>query len=319
VTAGEVEDGRLVLTSTDLARAYFGAQAVAGALWWAAVFASADVQRWTLGGLDRAVLVVPDLVLFAGASALAALLASRFWAAVAAIWTVVVTVALAGFALVEQEAGWGVVLMAVAAVGTLAATSTLWLGGLPTHWFFLGPFRFRVADDRSEAGHLRRSLVQLVVFWSTFFLLVPVVLVAIERRLGVDAPFLDHPAWHALGVAVFLLGSAGGLWSCVTMALEGHGTPLPAEMARHLVIAGPYRIVRNPMAVCGALQTVGVGLVLGSWIVVAIAVVGAVAWNVVIRPGEEADLAARFGQPYEQYRSEVRCWVPTRPATRSGP
>ncbi|MGN6695965.1 MAG: methyltransferase family protein, partial [Aquihabitans sp.] len=69
----------------------------------------------------------------------------------------------------------------------------------------------------------------------------------------------------------------------------------------------------NPMAVCGALQTIGVGLVLGSWMVVAIAIAGAVVWNVVIRPGEEADLAVRFGSDYERYRSQVRCWVPTRP------
>jgi protein-S-isoprenylcysteine O-methyltransferase Ste14 len=95
------------------------------------------------------------------------------------------------------------------------------------------------------------------------------------------------------------------------MALQGKGTPLPAETARELVVAGPYRIVRNPMAVCGALQTIGVGLILGSWTVIAIAVAGAVLWNVVIRPGEEADLAARFGPAYDRYRTQVRCWIPT--------
>jgi protein-S-isoprenylcysteine O-methyltransferase Ste14 len=303
----------LVLTSAVLARGYFGLQAVAGALWWVAVFWSDDVQRWTLGGLDRWVLVAPDLLLFAGASALAAGLGSRFWAAVAAIWTLIVTVALGVYGLVHQEAGWGVVCMAVATAGSLQATCTLWLGGLPTHWFFVGPFRFRVADDRSGARHLRRSLAQLVAFWSTFFLLVPAVLIIVERRLGVAASFLDASAWRAVDVIVFVIASGGGLWSCVTMALQGDGTPLPAETARHLVVAGPYRIVRNPMAVCGALQTIAVGLVLGSWVVVAIAVAGAVAWNVVIRPGEEADLAARFGSDYERYRTHVRCWVPTCP------
>jgi protein-S-isoprenylcysteine O-methyltransferase Ste14 len=40
--------------------------------------------------------------------------------------------------------------------------------------------------------------------------------------------------------------------------------------------------------------------------------VGAVAWNMLIRPDEEADLAARFGEPYRQYAEQVRCWVPTR-------
>ena len=304
---------RVAFTSTGLARCWFAGQAAAGALWWLAVFASDDLRRWTLGGLDHQMLVAPDLVLFAGASALAAALASRAWAVVAAIWTVVVTVVLAGYGLVQQEAGWGVVLMVAASVGTLAATASLWLGGLPTHWFFVGPFRFRVADDGPGARHLRRSLVQLVVFWTTFFVLVPALLVAAERRLEVTAPFLDGAGWRAAGWVVFLLGSAGGLWSCVTMALQGEGTPLPAETARHLVVAGPYRYVRNPMAVCGALQTIGVGLVLGSWAVVAIAVAGAVAWNVAIRPGEEADLRARFGEPFDRYCEQVRCWIPARP------
>jgi protein-S-isoprenylcysteine O-methyltransferase Ste14 len=305
--------GRFVLTSPSLARCYFGAQAIAGAAWWIAVFASDDVQRWTLGGWDHQLLVVPDLLLFVGASALAAVTASRSWAAVASLWTVAVTAALVISGLAGQEAGWGAVAMVIASVGTLVATSVLWLGGLPAHWFFVGPFAFRVAEDRPGAHHLRRSLVQLVVFWSTFFLVVPAVLVAVERRLQLTAPGLGHQAVAAAGWCTFLGASAIGLWSCVTMALQGHGTPLPSETARDLVVAGPYRFVRNPMAVAGALQTIGVGLIFGSWTVVAIALGGAVAWNVVIRPGEEADLAARFGAPYEAYRARVRCWVPTAP------
>jgi protein-S-isoprenylcysteine O-methyltransferase Ste14 len=116
-----------------------------------------------------------------------------------------------------------------------------------------------------------------------------------------------------VGAGAFVLASALGLWSCVTMALRGEGTPLPAETARRLVVAGPYRWVRNPMAVAGGLQTATVGLVTGSWLVIVIAVVGALAWHTLIRPAEEADLASRFGDPYERYRSAVRCWIPTRP------
>lgn len=304
---------RVAFTSTGLARAYFALQAAAGALWWIAVFTSDDVRRWTLGGLDAGLLVGPDLVLFVGASALAAARTSRFWSVVAAVWTCVVTVALAAYGLVEQQAGWGVVLMVLATVGTLAATASLWLGGLPSHWFFVGPFRFQVADEQPGSRHLRRSLVQLVVFWSTFFLLVPIVLVAAERRLDLAASFLDHPLWTILGASLFGIGSAGGLWSCVTMALQGEGTPLPAQTARELVVAGPYRIVRNPMAVCGAAQTVGVGLIVGSWTVIVVGIAGACIWNVVIRPAEEADLAARFGTSYERYCADVRCWIPSRP------
>ena len=63
------------------ARCYFALQAAAGAVWWVAVFASADVRTWTLGGWDPAVLVVPDLILFVGTSALAAWRDSKIAAA----------------------------------------------------------------------------------------------------------------------------------------------------------------------------------------------------------------------------------------------
>jgi protein-S-isoprenylcysteine O-methyltransferase Ste14 len=82
-------------------------------------------------------------------------------------------------------------------------------------------------------------------------------------------------------------------------------------MPNRLVVAGPYRFVRNPMAVGSIIQGIGVGLLLSSWIVVVYAVFGAVVWNVLVRPVEEADLEARFGEPYRRYRSELRCWVPS--------
>ena len=155
-----------------------------------------------------------------------------------------------------------------------------------------------------------------MVFWTTFFVLVPWVLAAAEQRLRLGWPVLRDARWDVVAAAVFVAASALGLWSCVTMALLGEGTPLPAQTARELVVAGPYRWVRNPMAAAGALQTAAVGLWHGSWTVVALAAIGAVAWNQLIRPGEEADLAARFGAPYQRYAAEVRCWLPTRPSPR---
>lgn len=296
-----------------VARAYFALQAVGGAAWWVAVFASDSVRSGTLGRWDPAIVVAPDLILFVGASAMTAVFGSRIAAVIAAVWTTAVTVALGVYALVEQEAGWGVVLMSVATVGTLASAATMWFGYLPTGWFFVGPFSFRVADEAPDVHHLRRSLAQLVVFWTTFFVVVPLALMTIEERLHLTWSALDREGVRLAGATAFLLGSAAGLWSCVTMALRGKGTPLPAETARELVITGPYRIVRNPMAVAGLLQTAGVGLVVGSWMVIVVAVAGALVWNVSIRPTEEADLVARFGDPYRRYAERVRCWVPTNP------
>ena len=91
---------------------------------------------------------------------------------------------------------------------------------------------------------------------------------------------------------------------------------MPTDAPRKLVISGPYRWVRNPMALAGITQGVAVGLMLGSWSVCAYAICGALMWNAFVRPWEEADLAARFGEEFERYRAAVRCWLPrVRPYT----
>jgi protein-S-isoprenylcysteine O-methyltransferase Ste14 len=296
------------------ARRWFAVQAASGILWWIAVAASDDVRRATLGSWDPVVLAGPDLILFVGGSLVAAATGSRRAAALTAGWTVGITAACGASALLTGEGGWGAAAMVLASLGTAPAAAALWWGHLPTSWFFQGPFRFEVADERSPGRHLARSLVQLVVFWSTFFLAVPAVLVWAEDRAGIAWPTLGEQPWPALGAGAFALASVVGLWSCATMATVGLGTPLPAATARRLVVRGPYRFVRNPMAVAGAIQTIGVGMWAGSWTVVLAGATGAVAWHLLIRPMEEADLLERFGASYEQYRAQVRCWVPRRSA-----
>lgn len=271
---------------------------------------SADVRRLTLGDWNPALFVAPDLLLFVGGSGWVAAKASRSVAVVVLAWTLGVAIALAAYGLIEREAGWGVVLMVAAAGATTLAAATVWFGELPTKWFFVGPFAFRPSSAADSATHARRSLTQLVVFWTAFFVVIPLIVVALERRLLISAAFLDRPIWTPVGWGLFASGSALGLWSCLTMAIVGRGTPLPAQTARELVVRGPYRLVRNPMAVAGAVQTAAIGLIVGSWIVVVLAGAGAVVWNIVIRPAEEADLASRFGDDYDRYCSEVRCWLP---------
>ncbi|MFZ4719911.1 MAG: methyltransferase family protein [Ilumatobacteraceae bacterium] len=300
-------------TAVGRARAWFALQALTGLVWWAAVAWSDDVRRWTLGTWPAARVAIPDLLLFSGAAAMAAWRGSRGWALASTAWTVAVTVGLSVYALSTRQAGWGAAAMVVASLGGITATATLWFGRLPLEWFFRGPFGFRVAAARTPARHLLHSIGQVIVFWSFFLLFLPAMLSWIEHRLRLSWPVLDHRAVASIGVLLFVCGSIVGLWSMATMAVRGRGTPLPAATARHLVVTGPYRSVRNPMAVAGAVQTVGVGLWLGAWSVVVTAVVGGVMWHLLIRPGEEADLLARFGQPYEAYRTKVRCWIPRRP------
>ncbi|MFD1715680.1 methyltransferase family protein [Amnibacterium flavum] len=294
-------------------RAYFALQAPAGAAWWIGVAVSPFIRETTLGSLDPLIVAVFDLPLFVLASALAAF-AVRAAAWTATVWTLLVAVALAGYAIVTTEAGWGVLVMIAAAGGSVIGLALVVLGRIPTEWIIAGPFAFRPAAVHRPTGHLASTFGQLVLFWGFFLAAVPLLIEMFEDRLGLGIPFGPYATWA--GAALLLPASALGIWSAITMALIGQGTPLPAAMASQLVVAGPYRFVRNPMAVAGITQGVAVGLMLSSWLVVGYALIGSVLWNYAVRPLEEADLAARFGEPYRRYQRAVRCWIPRIPEHR---
>lgn len=167
---------------------------------------------------------------------------------------------------------------------------------------------FRVARPAGAVRNVVKTLGQIVVVWGFALGFLPWVAVTVEDAVG-------FPRWGwsgriVLGVVVFAAGSAVGLWSAWVMATVGRGTPVPFDAARELVVVGPYRIVRNPMAVSAIIQTFGVALLDGSAATALLAVGGGVVWHTVIRPPEERFLAARFDLPYDDYRAAVRCWVP---------
>ncbi|MFK4791806.1 methyltransferase family protein [Microbacterium sp. ZW T5_56] len=289
------------------ARVYFGVQALAGALWWITVFTIPPIRTATLGDLDAALIAVVDIPLFVGGSLLAAF-GPRWSARIIAPWTVLITAGMALYATVTTQAGWGALLMVAASVGSVAAGVVLLLNRVPAEWIFQGPFRIRPARGTGARHHLLNTAAQIMVFWAVLLWLVPLGIRFIEERWQLAIPV---PGWvHVVGVILFVAAAPIGLWSAAVMASLGEGTPLPAAAARDLVIVGPYRVVRNPMAVAGIGQGVASGLILGSWLVVLYALAGALIWNWLVRPGEEADLEQRFGEPFRRYRDSVNCWFP---------
>ncbi|MGP3536217.1 methyltransferase family protein [Microbacterium sp. RD1] len=172
-----------------------------------------------------------------------------------------------------------------------------------------GPLRFGLADaSASRARHICATAVQIVLFWGLFLGVLPLLITALERRWMLSMTF--PLAVVAAGAVVFAVATALGLWSAAVMSALGAGTPLPSRTATRFVIAGPYRFVRNPMAVAGIVQGLAVGAMLSSWLVVAYALCGSLVWNYAVRPLEEQDLETRFGEPHRLYRARVRCWWP---------
>jgi protein-S-isoprenylcysteine O-methyltransferase Ste14 len=170
--------------------------------------------------------------------------------------------------------------------------------------------KFKPASPATAARNLTKTLLQTVVFWCVFLMAAPLALVALEGALGVPPFAFPTQSWSPW--IVFAFASALGLGSGACMAVRGAGTPLPLDCPRRLVVAGPYRYVRNPMAIAGLVQGACVGLVLGSLLTIAYVIAGGLLWNTVVRPVEERDLEARFGSDFQAYRAAVRCWRPRR-------
>jgi protein-S-isoprenylcysteine O-methyltransferase Ste14 len=155
-----------------------------------------------------------------------------------------------------------------------------------------------------------KTATQSLVMWIVFLLLAPTVVYRLETRLGLGRFRLKSPLCRPLAVVLFLCGWATAWSSAGFIIVRGQGTPLPLDAPRKLVITGPYRYVRNPMAMGSILQGIAIGVYRRSPLIIAYALFGSVSWNYMARPWEELDLERRFGESYAHYRAHVRCWIP---------
>ena len=160
----------------------------------------------------------------------------------------------------------------------------------------------------SSGCALAWTAVQTIIFWGVFLWVLPKGITEVESILRITR--WTFPFQYGIAATIFLMASVLGLASGYALSVLGNGTPLPTATATELVAVGPYRWVRNPMAVAGITQGVAVGIGMGSISVVLYAVCGAIVWHNFVRPTEEAELIDRFGERYAAYRRSTPLWVP---------
>jgi len=168
----------------------------------------------------------------------------------------------------------------------------------------------RVARPASVRRNVTKTLIQSQSMWALFFFLIPAYLYHLEERTGLKRYRFASSRLRSASIILFMLGWILAYTSAAFMVIHGEGTPLPADATRKLVITGPYRYIRNPMAIGSFVQGFAVGFFVGSPLVTLYVLVGTVGWNYFVRPWEESDLEWRFGEEYARYRDHVRCWIP---------
>lgn len=165
---------------------------------------------------------------------------------------------------------------------------------------------FKPSTSKNTIWNIAKTLFQTALFWGFFLLFLPDMIMYVETIVGFPL-FKKSPN---IGIITFVFFSILGLWSGITMSVLGRGTPLPTDCPNELVVKGPYRFVRNPLAVAGIGQGMSIGLYFGSPFVIIYALLGAVMWHYLVRPEEEFNLEQRFGNVYLEYKNRVKCWLP---------
>lgn len=118
------------------------------------------------------------------------------------------------------------------------------------------------------------------------------------------------PDWTLyFGAPILVIGLSTRLWALTTL---GRFFTMPITLAadHRIVRDGPYRWLRHPSYTGGLLAGVGMALVLGTALGVAVTVLALAAVYVYRIRIEEAALLHRFGDAYQEYRRTTWRLIP---------
>ena len=169
---------------------------------------------------------------------------------------------------------------------------------------------------------LRRIPLALRMFFYGIVFL-PVVLVGLPwafYQIDVYVPVVHvEIRWLRLaGVVLFVVCFAVYLVSSYVLSRHGKGAYVEFDPPTRLVVVGPFRYVRNPVAGCLVAAMLGEAIALSSTGVLLMFCVFAVLAHLQVVRVEEPLLRKRFGRAYEDYCGRVPRWIP-RPGGRKTP
>ena len=167
---------------------------------------------------------------------------------------------------------------------------------------------------------VRQRLLALSITTPIFVIVIPVLEVYVSRWLdrSFGFPTFRSLPLTVLGVFVAVGGWALSLWSVYTQFTLGRGTPIPWMPPQRLVIQGPYKYVRNPMALGNIIMYMGIAWILGSPSAVILVLVGGTLLLLYDKFVEEQEMALRFGEEYLEYKRQTPFIIPRRPRRGRG-
>lgn len=112
-------------------------------------------------------------------------------------------------------------------------------------------------------------------------------------------------------IGLLIVGVAACVYLCgVWLFARAGGTPLPFAPPRELVVKGPFRYTRNPLALSVVAAAAGLSLALRAPIGLLYTGLLAVVLHLYITRREEPALRRRYGEAYVAYCERIPRWVP---------
>jgi protein-S-isoprenylcysteine O-methyltransferase Ste14 len=123
----------------------------------------------------------------------------------------------------------------------------------------------------------------------------------------VEFPISQKPFWLTGGALVAIAGLIALIAVGKFFAAKTHIEPWKPTSA--IIQGGIYRFSRNPIYLEFCIATLGIGLMLNSWWVVASTILLKFSLGRMVIDREEAYLEKKFGDEYLAYKNKVRRWV----------
>ena len=151
---------------------------------------------------------------------------------------------------------------------------------------------------------MKRTLYQIFSFILPIIVLI-IVPLCIERDITIK--FL--PAF-IIGIILMGIGLCFVSMSVVSIIMIGKGTLAPWAPSQHLVIAGMYGYVRNPMILGVLTVLIGESVSILSYRILIWALCFFLINTIWFIIFEEPSLEKKFGDEYRQYKKNVSRWIP---------
>ena len=150
-----------------------------------------------------------------------------------------------------------------------------------------------------------RTLIFTFVVPGTFAVYLPYSIIVQEK-----GAYTSAGRWWWLGLVPLALGAAGYTWCAWDFTFAGHGSPLPLDAPRKLVVRGLYRFVRNPMYVSVSCVVLGQVVIFASRNLLMYALFVMPMFHLFVLLYEEPTLREKFGEEYDAYCRRVPRWLP---------